>query len=340
MKSEEVKDWFINNKKLYFASIELTQNCNFSCKHCYCSEKYSKNMPLENYINIIDKLHSAGCLFLHFTGGEIFTNKYFKDIYVYAKKKGFIIDLLTNGSLLNNELIELFKKLPPNNIAITIYGVNESDYLNFTGNGDNFNKTIKALELLKQNNIHFVLRTVATKTLRNSLLSGEFEKLAKRFDTTFKYDTIVFPKTSGDTTPLNESMTVDEIIELETKTDLRKDAWEKEIKSSKEFKWSCYGGVSSIAIDFRGDAFVCGLYRKNPISVIKNDMKVVLEHLKLIHEEHVKIVENNECNHCDKRTICKWCPAYSFIYNNDDNEKINFFCDLAKARVSAFGCNE
>lgn len=340
MKSEEIKEWFISNKKLYFASVELTQNCNFSCKHCYCADKQSQNISLEDYINIIDKLHSTGCLFLHFTGGEIFTNKYFKEIYTYAKNKGFIIDLLTNASLLNNELIELFKKLPPNNIAITIYGVNEDDYLNFTGNGDNFNKTIKALELLKRNNIHFVLRTVATKTLRNSLLNGEFEKLAKRLDTTFKYDTIVFPKTSGDITPLNESMTINEIIELERKTELRKDAWEKEIKGDKEFKWSCHGGVNSMAIDFQGNAFVCGLYRKNPISIIKNDINVVLEHLRGIHEEHLKIVQSNKCSACDKRKICKWCPAYSFIYNNNDSEKIKFFCDLAKARVNAFGYNE
>lgn len=340
MKSEEIKEWFISNKKLYFATVELTQNCNFACKHCYCADKQSENLQLEDYINIIDKLHSTGCLFLNFTGGEIFTNKYFKEIYTYAKNKGFIIDLLTNASLLNNQLVELFKELPPNNIAITIYGTNEDDYLNFTGNRDNFNKTIKALELLKRNSIHFVLRTVATKTLRNSLLNGGFEKLAERFDTTFKYDPIVFPKTTGDITPLNESMQVNEIIELETKTEARKNAWEIEIKSNKEdneFNWSCHGGVNSMAIDFQGNAFICGLYRKNLISIIKNDVNVVLKHLSEIHKEHIKIVESNECSTCDKRRICKWCPAYSFIYNNNDNEKIKFFCDLAKERVNAFG---
>lgn len=337
MKSEEIKKWFISNKKLYFASIELTQNCNFKCKHCYCADKQGENLQFEDYINIIDKLHSTGCLFLNFTGGEIFTNKYFKDIYTYAKNKGFIIDLLTNASLLDNQLVELFKKLPPNNIAITIYGTNEDDYLNFTGNGDNFNKTIKSLELLKKNNIHFVLRTVATKTLRKSLLNGDFEKLAKRFGVTFKYDTIVFPKTTGDITPLNESMKINEIIELERKTKLRKNAWKTQIKDGKDFNWSCQGGISSMAIDFQGNAFICGLYRKNPISIIKNDINVVLEHLRKIHQEHIKIVESNECSNCDKRKICRWCPAYSFIYNNNDSEKIKFFCDLAKERVNAFG---
>ncbi len=340
MKSEKIKEWYITNKKLYFASIELTQNCNFRCKHCYCANKESQNLCFEDYINIIDKLHSLGCLFLNFTGGEIFTYKYFKEVYSYAKDKGFIIDLLTNGSLIDLELINLFKKLPPNNIAITMYGTNEEDYLNFTGDKENYNKTITALKLLKKNNIHFVLRTVATKTLKNSLMKHEFDKLAMSFDTTFKYDPIVFPKTTGDISPLIESMEIHEIIELEKNTLVRKIAWEEAVKSNYEaeiFNWSCQAGVSSIAIDFQGDAFVCGLYRKNPISILKNDISMVLKHLENIHNNHINIVKNNECSVCNKRNICKWCPAYSFIYNNNDIEKIDFFCNLAEARVDEFG---
>lgn len=340
MKSKEIKEWYINNEKLYFASIELTENCNFRCRHCYCPDKESENLSLKDWFKIIDKIHSIGCLFLNFTGGEIFTFKYFKEVYSYAKNKGFIIDLLTNISLLNNELIELFKKLPPNNIAITIYGTCEDDYLKFTGKKENYVKVIKALELLRSNNINFVLRTVATKTLRNSLINGEFEKLAERFNTTFKYDPIVFPKTTGEREPLKECMEVDEIINLEMHTTLRKDAWKRKIEDSEKYNWSCKGGVSSMAIDFQGNAFICGLYRKNPISILDYDIDMVLDHLREIHKEHVRIVESNECSTCDKRNICKWCPAYSFIYNKNDNEKIEFFCDLAKGRVEAFGKNK
>lgn len=340
MTPDEIKEWYIKNKKLYFASIELTQNCNFSCNHCYCADKQSKNLQLEDYMNIIDKLHSTGCLFLNFTGGEIFTNKHFKEIYRYAKNKGFIIDLLTNASLLKDEHIELFKELPPNSIAITIYGTNEEDYLKFTGSRKNFHKTMKALELLKNNNLPFVLRTVATKTLKNSLLEGEFEKLAERFGTSFKYDPIVFPKTTGDIAPLSECLAINEIIELESSTESRRQAWEVEIKNNKgkkEFNWTCHAGVSSIAIDFQGNAFICGLYRKSPISLLENDIDVVMQHLGAIHEEHIRIVASNECSTCDMRNSCKWCPAYSFIYNNNDHERIDFFCQLAKERVKAFG---
>src|SRR5699024_130539 len=100
MMIEKIKEWFIKNNKLYFAPVELTQNCNVNCKHCYCTNKESYNLSLEDHITIVDKLYSTGCLFLNFTGGEIFTCKHFEEIYSYAKNKGFIIDLLTNASLI------------------------------------------------------------------------------------------------------------------------------------------------------------------------------------------------------------------------------------------------
>ena len=132
-------------------------------------------------------------------------------------------------------------------------------------------------------------------------------------------------------------MEINEIINLEKQTPLRYDAWKRELKANKKFEWSCKAGVSSIAIDFQGNAFVCGLYRKNPISILSTEIDAVIEHLRRIHEEHVRIIENNKCSACDKRNICKWCPAYSLKYNANDNEEVKFFCELARGRVEAFG---
>lgn len=108
MKLSEIKEWYIQYKKLYFASIELTQNCNFRCKHCYCPDKKFSGLTLEECKIIIDKLSNTGCLFLNLTGGKIFTHKNFIDIYKYAKNKGFIIDLLTNASLIDESIINIF----------------------------------------------------------------------------------------------------------------------------------------------------------------------------------------------------------------------------------------
>lgn len=337
MDINHIKEIYIQKGKIYFASIELTQNCNFKCKHCYCSDKANPNMTLDAYKKIIDKLYDTGCLFLNFTGGEIFTNKNFIDIYTYAKNKGFIIDLLTNISLLNESMISVFKKYPPNSIAVTLYGSNPQEYELFTGDAKNYNRVMKALNLLRQNGLHFVLRSVAAKTYYHSLYCGNFQEIAEKMGASFKYDPIIFPKTSGDKSPLSECLSPLEIVQLENASDIRRKAWIDEIQKTEPFVWTCRAGLNSFSIDYKGDAYVCGLFRKDPISILDNDISTVLDHLRRIHACHIEIVKNNECSKCQNRRICKWCPAYSLIYNGDENKKIPFLCELANERVRSFG---
>ena len=337
MKIKDIKKWYIDNNKIYFVSIELTQQCNFHCKHCYCTDKYSPHLDLDSYRLIIDKIYYTGCLFVNFTGGEILTNKDFTNIYMYAKQKGFIIDLLTNASLISDDIISVFKEYPPNNIAITIYGTTPYEYGKFTGDEKNYYRVMAALDRLKNNHIHFVLRTVASKTYYKSLCSGEFQKLADHFNVSFKYDPIIFPQTSGNRLPLKECLSPEEIVILESQNIERTNAWKNEIASEENYQWTCHAGFNSFGVDCHGDAHICGLYRTQPISLLQHSMNEVLLHLRKIHTEHLKIVASNECSHCANRKICKWCPAYSQIYNGNNYEKIPFFCELASQRVKFFG---
>lgn len=227
--------------------------------------------------------------------------------------------------------------MPPNNIAITLYGTSKEEYEQFTGNAENYNMVMNSLNLLKKAGIHFVLRTVATKTLYNSLMQKKFHKIAKKFETSFKYDPIVFPMISGNTSPLNECLSALEILQLEKISHERSNSWKKLILKDETYHWTCNAGICSLAIDYIGNAHVCGVYREEPISILENNMDKVMEPLKNIHNKHLEIVNSNECFFCENRIICKWCPAYSQIYNGNNFEKIKFFCDLAEKRRITFG---
>lgn len=185
-----------------------------------------------------------------------------------------------------------------------------------------------AIRLLKDNNISFVLRTVASKTYMKSLMNCSFENIANGFNTSFKYEPIIFPKTTGDIAPLKECLSPSEIVLLEKNNQSRTHAWENIIAENKPFKWSCNAGINSFAIDHKGIAYVCGLYRNKGISILSNDISVVMQHLKSIHNAHKMIVDTNLCSKCELRNICKWCPAYSNIYNGNDYDKIDFFVNL------------
>lgn len=145
---------------------------------------------------------------------------------MYGKKKGFLIDLVTNGSLINEEHIKLFKEFPPHNIMITMYGTSKEEYIDFTSR-DNYDNVIHTLDLLKRNSFNFAIRTVVTKTLKNSIETFKFEEIAKKYKTVFRYDPIIFPEISGERTPLNERLSPVEIVDLEYNNALRNNAWGK-----------------------------------------------------------------------------------------------------------------
>ena len=87
-------------------TIEVTRRCPLTCVHCYNNlpmsdhEARGRELSYQELCRILDEMADAGCLWLLFTGGEIFARRDFLDIYTYAKKKGFLITLFTNGTLI------------------------------------------------------------------------------------------------------------------------------------------------------------------------------------------------------------------------------------------------
>jgi hypothetical protein len=64
--------------------------------------------------------------------GEIFARRDFLDIYTYAKKKGFIITLFTNGTMITERIADHLVAWRPFAIEITLYGLTKATYEQLT----------------------------------------------------------------------------------------------------------------------------------------------------------------------------------------------------------------
>ena len=195
---------------------------------------------------------------------------------------------------------------------------------------------MNTLSLLKDNDFEFDIRTVATVDLYNSIRNGAFDELASRYNVSFRYDPIIFPKISGEKTPLIQCLSPEVIVDLEKSNSLRAMKWLNLIHDDKSFKWQCKAGVNSLSIDYKGIAYVCGMYRKEGISFLDSDIDSIVYRLNSIHNRHKELMNKSDCNNCKYRKICKWCPAYSFIYNDNELEHVDFFCKLSELRYKVF----
>lgn len=148
--------------------FELTCRCTLDCQMCYIHTKemncdtLSHEKDGEWWIAQIDEAYKAGMLFAVLTGGECMLHPAFDEIYMHLFKYGIRTRINTNGLLLTDKRIDFFKKYPPEEIQVTLYGSNDERYSEVTGHRV-YDKVTAALEKLKESGIPFVVAITPCK---------------------------------------------------------------------------------------------------------------------------------------------------------------------------------
>ena len=110
------------------ASFHIVKPCNMSCKFCYATfddMRLTNQLSKYDAFKILDKLKEAGLQKITFAGGEPLLYKWIYEVIVYSKTIGLTTSIITNGSLLTDELLEKFKgKLDW--IGVSIDSLNET----------------------------------------------------------------------------------------------------------------------------------------------------------------------------------------------------------------------
>ena len=185
------------NHQIYSVIFEITPRCNFNCVHCYLHDHHcSEELPLHEVLRIIDILYEKEVLFLTLTGGDIFTRKDFADIYLYAKKKGFIIELYTNGALIDEKYVQMFKEYPPLLVDISLYGSCEETYKKVTGVSGAFNRIMKNIRALLDAGIRVSVKAPILNLYYNEL--PKLKDIAESFGIPFRTGFEIFPYVDND----------------------------------------------------------------------------------------------------------------------------------------------
>jgi MoaA/NifB/PqqE/SkfB family radical SAM enzyme len=127
-----------------------TGNCNLRCK--YCEYYHKENIPDYGQMSypmlrkIIDQIYNLGIPMISFSGGEPLLCKDIIKTIKYAHKKGIIINLNTNGTLINKKQANKLTKYC-DYIRISINGC-ETEHEKITQIKKSFSKTAIGLKHL------------------------------------------------------------------------------------------------------------------------------------------------------------------------------------------------
>lgn len=91
--------------------IQATKKCNLRCVTCAVAKDETRDrLSFQNLVEIISLLADCGVLNLEWSGGEPFLRKNFPDLVEHASKVGLSQNILTNGTLLTEENVEIVRK--------------------------------------------------------------------------------------------------------------------------------------------------------------------------------------------------------------------------------------
>jgi radical SAM protein with 4Fe4S-binding SPASM domain len=331
-------------------SIEVTRRCPLECLHCYNNlpmgdvEARQREMTKEEHFRVLDELVEMGCFWVLYTGGEIFARKDFLEIYTYAKKKGFLITLFTNGTMINETIADYLVEWPPFAIEITLYGRTRETYEALTAIPGSYDRCLRGVRLLKERGLPLKLKTVATSINKHEVMA--MRRFAEdELGVEFKMDGQINPRIDCSQSPLAVRLTPEEVVALDMGSPKGMSEYRRLAKHDLENPPSlaqidtvyfCGGGMTGFAINAYGEMGICVISQQETFSVRELGVARVWEG-SLLQLRSRKRTQMTKCVQCRIQSLCGMCPANGEMENGDRESPVEFLCQVAHLRAAAVG---
>lgn len=344
-----------NKRNLVSFDLEITSRCNNNCRHCYINlpakdkEAEEKEISLKQIELIAKQAVELGALWCLITGGEPLLREDFFEIYLCLKKKGLLVSVFTNAALITQEHIKLFKKYPPRDIEVTVYGATEGTYEKVSRKSGSFKAFTHGLNLLLKNGIKVRFKAMALRSNVQELpeISRFCREITKDY---FRFDPFLHLRFDGDTKRneeiKSERLSPEEIIHIEQSDPERSQALVKNCDKliMPEFSYlhcnhlfHCGTGRGSFTVSYNGFFRLCSsLWESNCLyDLKKGNLKDAWENFVF----KVRDMRSNreeflsKCRKCPIINLCIWCPAHAHLETKKLDKPVEYFCAIAQARA-------
>ncbi len=149
--------------------IHPTLRCNLHCLHCYSSNNIDEvtDLSLEHLKVFLQDAATLGYRYVGVSGGEPLLWKDLDNFLAFAKAKGFLTAVTTNGTLLNRERAE---RLRPHTgiVSVSVDGTPE-EHAAMRNSATAFDRMRHGLDILREANIPFTIAFTLTQHNANCL---------------------------------------------------------------------------------------------------------------------------------------------------------------------------
>jgi uncharacterized protein len=357
---EKVKDEEIN--KITSLDLLLTEDCNLACKYCFVKNGIYNRKTASMSLGIgkkaieflIQKSGNQSNLHLCFFGGEPLLNfTLLKEIVSYAVEEGdknaknFHFTITTNGTLLNDEIIDFFEKHDIR-VTISIDGDKKSHDVNrpISRGGSSYDSIVNKLELLNQSNISFAARATIS-SLTTDKIASNYEHLQRlgfkgiRFESAYNPQKGIFVSNKNDIIKIKEQYTIiakEAINKIKAKQRFDVQAIPlplRKIVNKSTITYSCKAGRGYVAVDIKGDIYLCHRLVGEKKFLIGNvvDGSFETEIPEFIINE-MNVARRTKCKKCWARHLCAGgCYAVNHEFHKDISKAPRIYCQEKKHSI-------
>lgn len=267
----------------------------------------------------------------------------FLELYAYAKKKGFMIIIFTNGLRFNEEIIKYLVLYPPYSIEITLNGITEHTYETITQTQGSYRGLMRNLNNLKKLGLPLMLKTNLLKQNMGEIVKikafiEEFLGLDSSGRAYFKCDPMIYPRFNADKAPVYYRLSPLELTEIRK---LYPDVWKYvQIKAHNRHLGTARHDSYLYSCGARNNRFFINPYGRLKFCMFLDKFNTDLKTGSFRHgfykvfpkllEERFK--SQSKCRNCKLKLFCHNCPARAYYETGNEEAAVDYYCQLARIR--------
>jgi len=341
--------------------LEVTARCNNDCRHCYI------NLPAGDWAAQADELSTLeiediarqaadlGTVWCLITGGEPLVRDDFPDLYLGLKRVGLLVSVFTNACLVTQEHVELFRRYPPRDIEVTVYGATRETYERVTRRPGSYDAHIRGLDLLLEGGVEVRLKAMIPRDNVHELdaISAFCHARTKDY---YRFDPLLHLRFDGDTHRNAEiraqRLSPEEIVAIEMADEARLDALQHGCAAGElvdlqiehdgcDDLFQCGAGTGSFAVGYDGTFRLCSsLWHPDTTydlraGTLAEAWDVVVPRVRGLHSRSKDY--RDKCGRCRIVNLCLWCPAHAALETGHMDGWVECFCAVAHKRARALG---
>jgi len=334
------EEYFNGKPQLTNLHIEITSKCNERCVHCYIphEDKVSYINP-DLFYDILEQCKDMRLLHLTISGGEPLLHKNFLDFLRKCKEYDFSVNILSNLTLLDDEILKEMKEYPLLGVQVSLYSMNHNIHDEITQMKESFEKTKNAILKLIENDIPLQISCPIMK--QNINCFDDVVNWAKKYNIQVGDDYVIIARYNHTTQNLSCRLSINEIEKIINNKVANDAKYLEQIEIEAEKKkyitpndFVCSVCHSSICITDNGNVYPCAGWQDYVVGNMKetslNDIWNNSEKVQYLRDLRNK--DFPKCMQCKDKEYCTMCMVRNANENpNGDPLVVNeFFCNIAK----------